>query len=260
MTDLNLTTVARALGGDISNGQVLAPGPGHTPKDRSMSVNLDSAAPDGFVVNSFSGDDPLQCKDYVREKLGLPAFKPNGGRRRRASAGLHCKNDAGGSSATDHIKANDSKLSRPMTTSMPMVDCFTKYVDLSRKDFDSDDRTARIGFGILDDPKYPGSLNGRRVLYRLPELLKFPHGTVFITEGEKDCDRVRDLDLCATTVAAGKWTDDCVKALKDRDVVILRGRRRPRQTKGACGCASTSWHRNDDSRCLVAGLARQRRR
>lgn len=39
------------------------------------------AAPDGFVVHSFAGDDPLACKDHVRQKAGLPAFKPNGKRK-----------------------------------------------------------------------------------------------------------------------------------------------------------------------------------
>ena len=65
-------------------------------------------------------------------------------------------------------------------------------------------------------------LDERRVLYRLSELLKFPDATVFICEGEKDADRVASLNLCATTVAAGKWTDECVKALAGRDVFILR--------------------------------------
>jgi putative DNA primase/helicase len=35
-------------------------------------------APDGFIVHSFAGDDPIACRDYVREKCGLPSFKPNG--------------------------------------------------------------------------------------------------------------------------------------------------------------------------------------
>ena len=74
----NLQTLARALGGEVSGGQVLAPGPGHSAADRSLSVKLDSNAPDGFIVNSFANDDPIVCKDYVREKIGLPAFKPNG--------------------------------------------------------------------------------------------------------------------------------------------------------------------------------------
>ena len=64
-------------------------------------------------------------------------------------------------------------------------------------------------------------LDERRVLYRWPELLKYPDGTIFICEGEKDADRVAGLGHCATTVAASKWTDECIKALAGRDVVIL---------------------------------------
>jgi len=82
----NLQTLAHALGGEVNNGQVLAPGPGHSAADRSLSIKIDDNAPDGFLVHSFSTDDPITCRDYVREKLGLPAFKPNGsGRRRRVS-------------------------------------------------------------------------------------------------------------------------------------------------------------------------------
>jgi hypothetical protein len=32
------------------------------------------AAPDGFVTHSFAGDDPIACRDYVRQKLGLPEY------------------------------------------------------------------------------------------------------------------------------------------------------------------------------------------
>jgi hypothetical protein len=34
-------------------------------------------------------------------------------------------------------------------------------------------------------------------------------------------DRIWSIDLCATTVASGKWTDDCVEALAGRDCWIL---------------------------------------
>jgi hypothetical protein len=71
-------TIAAALGGEVNAGQVCAPGPGHSKRDRSLSVKVDSSAPDGFVVHSFSGDDAIVCKDYVRSKLGLGDFKPNG--------------------------------------------------------------------------------------------------------------------------------------------------------------------------------------
>jgi hypothetical protein len=68
----DLRALARALGGEISGRQVLAPGPGHGRLDRSLSIRFDPAAPGGFVVHSFAGDDPFACKDYVRERLGLP--------------------------------------------------------------------------------------------------------------------------------------------------------------------------------------------
>jgi hypothetical protein len=76
--ELNLRALARALGGEVSGGQVLAPGPGHSAADRSLSVKPDPGAPDGFVVNSFAGDDPIDCRDYVRSKAGFEPFKPNG--------------------------------------------------------------------------------------------------------------------------------------------------------------------------------------
>ncbi|WP_025032476.1 toprim domain-containing protein [Bradyrhizobium sp. DOA9] len=67
--------VARALGGDVvGRNRVQAPGPGHSRKDRSLSVKLEPDAADGFLVHSFAGDDPIVCKDYVRRALGLPAF------------------------------------------------------------------------------------------------------------------------------------------------------------------------------------------
>jgi hypothetical protein len=64
--------VAAALGGEASGYNILAPGPGHPPDDRSLSVKIDPSAPDGLLVHSFSpADDDLDCKDYVRGKLGI---------------------------------------------------------------------------------------------------------------------------------------------------------------------------------------------
>ena len=68
---LNPHTVARALGGDASGRNVLAPGPGHSRADRSLSIRIEPAAADGFIVHSFASDPPLECRDYVRAALGL---------------------------------------------------------------------------------------------------------------------------------------------------------------------------------------------
>lgn len=68
------------------------------------------------------------------------------------------------------------------------------------------------------------NLNGtRRVLYRLPDLLRNGQSLVFIVEGEKDVNRLYKLGLFATTNAggAGKWRVEYSDYLKDRDVAII---------------------------------------
>jgi hypothetical protein len=73
---MNAAALAKALGGDVAGRDcVLCPGPGHSGNDRSLSVTFRG---DDFTVHSFSGDDWQSCRDYVRERLGLPAFEANG--------------------------------------------------------------------------------------------------------------------------------------------------------------------------------------
>ena len=50
-------------------------------KIEACPVKLDTGAPDGFIVNSFAKDNPIECKDYVRAKTGISPFKPNGKRQ-----------------------------------------------------------------------------------------------------------------------------------------------------------------------------------
>lgn len=76
---MTLRELARVLGGEINGHQVLAPGPGHSSKDRSLWVRASADAPDGLLCGSFAGQDWQTCKDYVRARLGLPVF---GGEKR----------------------------------------------------------------------------------------------------------------------------------------------------------------------------------
>jgi RecA-family ATPase len=212
MAALTLQMLARALGGEITGGQVLAPGPGHTAEDRSLSIKLDANSSDGFVVNSFSNDDAIVCKDYVRQKVGLPAFKPR----------RHGIDDA--------VKHALMTVAAAQKRPQPKAKIVATY---DYKDADG----ALLYQNARHEPKsfhlrMPNgkgawidnldALDGRRVLYRLTELLQYPDASVFVCEGEKDADRVAALNLCATTVACGKWTDECVQALAGRDVAILQ--------------------------------------
>jgi putative DNA primase/helicase len=80
---LDTRSAARALGGDAyGRNQVVCPGPGHSPRDRSLSVTFNSTAPEGFLVFSHASDDPLACRDHVRSRLGLPEWQPASGGER----------------------------------------------------------------------------------------------------------------------------------------------------------------------------------
>ena len=79
----DIRTVARLLGGEVAGKNILCPGPGHSHRDRSLQVTLNTYAPDGFLVHSFAGDDWQVCRDYVRERLGLPAWEPGDEQNRR---------------------------------------------------------------------------------------------------------------------------------------------------------------------------------
>ncbi len=70
---LDLRSAARALDGKVIGQQIRCPGPGHSRSDDSLSVKLDG---DDVIVHSFSGDDLNTCKDFVRDRLGLPKWEP----------------------------------------------------------------------------------------------------------------------------------------------------------------------------------------
>lgn len=60
---------ARLLGGEMAGrNHVLCPGPGHSRKDRSLSVTFTG---NGFLAHSFAGDDFRACRDHVKAMLGL---------------------------------------------------------------------------------------------------------------------------------------------------------------------------------------------
>ena len=184
---MTLDQIAHALGGEVAGGQVLAPGPNHSPKDRSLAVKLGNNG--GLIVFSHAGDDIQSCKDHVRAKLGLPPW--NGNKSRLVQA-------------YDYLDAEGTLLFQ--------VCRFEPKNFRQRRPDGNGGWTWKLG----DTP---------RVLYRLPELLEAvaSERTVFIAEGEKAVDALAKLGVPATCspMGAGKWRDEYSKHLAGADVVIL---------------------------------------
>jgi HK97 family phage major capsid protein len=64
----SLRSIAHALGGDIAGrNRILCPGPGHSRRDRSLSVTFNG---DDFLCHSFAGNDWRECRDHIKVALG----------------------------------------------------------------------------------------------------------------------------------------------------------------------------------------------
>lgn len=71
MTALDPRTIVAIMGGVVTGRESCnVPGPGHSPKDTSLSVRIDPADPLGFKVHSFADDDWRACRDHVAAALG----------------------------------------------------------------------------------------------------------------------------------------------------------------------------------------------
>ena len=153
-------------------------------------------SPDGFLVHSLAGDDPIRCKDYVREKARLPAFKSNG--RKRASGDAIDRALMAAATAQSSNKPPKGKILATYDYTDDKGALLYQVVRLEPKDFRQRRPDGNGG--------WTWNACKRRVLYRWSELAEFPDATVFVTEGEKDADRVASLGHCSTTVACRKWT------------------------------------------------------
>jgi hypothetical protein len=210
MTDLlSIERIAAALGGEVSSGQAIVPGPQHSAGDRSLAIKLDSGAPDGFVVHSFAGDDPIACRDYVRKKLGLGEFESKG-------------------------KKNGSSKPWTLISEHLYRDEHGELFLRVRKCRDENGKKQYPQFHWDGNGWAKGKPTGPKIPYRLPELIKSPVTvTVYFCEGEKDADALAKLGFVATTVsegAAAKWDGALAPHFKDRHVVILPDADRPGRT------------------------------
>ena len=211
MNYINAAHLAGILGGDVSGNNVSAPGPNNVDKrrDRSMSITVDPNAPDGFLVKSHSAkNSDMECKEYVRAKLGLPEWKPD---------------------------------TRPAPVTKPRVVCHYEYQDADGEPYlrvtRKSDKSFAQSHWDLDGWVF-GKPKGDPVPYRLPDIIARPDETIWLVEGEKDADNLAALGLLATTAPGGgsafpmtpefgRWFDGrTVVAIADNDSTGAKWRER----------------------------------
>jgi putative DNA primase/helicase len=179
-----LQSWASLLGGEVSGGQVLCPGPGHSASDRSLSVKVGK---DGQpVVHSHAGDDWHECLDYVRQRLGMAPWKPNSGRK--------------------------------LVATYEFVDPVTGDVRYRKERVEGEDGDKLFFFK-------PAGRNGSEpMLYGGERLADAAEDQpVFIVEGEKKVDRLRELGAVAVSGDSGsssKWLPSHSDLLRGLQVIL----------------------------------------
>jgi RecA-family ATPase len=208
-----------------------------------MSIKIDDAAPDGFLVKLFNGGDEIAAKDHVRSKCGMPAWQPSNGKlnghANRRSADDEIEEALAGTLAEPAPRALSPPI-RVAPTPRQLVANYD-YRDIGgtliyqvqrwrpkaftqrRPNGNHDWVTQKVFEGIS------------RIPYRWPELATetatYPDAPIFVTEGEKDCDNVRALGLFATCAAGSVWTVEIANALKGCNVIVLSDHDQPGREK-----------------------------
>jgi hypothetical protein len=192
MTDLR--RIASAMGGDVYGNTVAFPTPGHSNRDRGTVATLAPGAPDGLLVHSFNGGDPLAIKDELRAKGVLPGREQSGEAWR--VSGVYEFTDESG--AVLYRTRRHEHPSKPKRYTAERPDGHGGWID-------------KIG-------------DARRVLYRLPELLAAdPAEPVYLVEGERKADKLAAMGFPATAIAFGckGWRKCYAEALAGRTVAVL---------------------------------------
>ena len=205
---MRLYEMAKLLKGVVSNGEILCPGPNHSSEDKSLSIRLDEQNPNEFLVHSFAGDDPIECKDYVRRTLGLPEFVPQSKHSNKKDKITMSQQH---SVAPIDIKTNgdiDELVTKiEKSRSVPLNNYWsyrtTDGLGVSFVVARWEDKEFRP-YIYVDDKWIPKSHPTPRPIYNLDLITKNPDKSILVVEGEKCADAASDLfDRIVTTWSGG---------------------------------------------------------
>jgi RecA-family ATPase len=197
-------TITRHFGGEWHGTYGAFAAPGHSKGDRGMTVKDEAGAPDGVLINTFNGADPLAIKDDLRDAGILPP------------RGQANDNQARETGAYEYVDRDGVVLYRTVRIEQPG----------QKKRFVAQLPDGRGGWKS-------GKLDGvPRVLYRLTDfraaistasLKDEPMPTIYLVEGERKADKLASWGLFATSCAFGckGWRKSYAEDLAGCTVIIL---------------------------------------
>lgn len=182
MTDLR--KIAAVMGGEVRGNVAAFPTPGHGKKDRGSWASLVPGAPDGVLIHSANGGDPLAIKDELRSKGALPQREDKQPapllRRSSVPRPMPVQVAAGGKhTAFIYHDESGAEVFRKVRTDLEGGDkTFSWHHDEGRKS------------GRGDQPIIP---------YRLDEIVREPQSIIVMAEGEKCADFLANGGFLATS-------------------------------------------------------------
>lgn len=194
-------SIASALGGEVRGNRVFVPTQGHSHRDRGTVLTVDPDAPDGVLVHSFNGGDPLAVKDELRRQGLLPDRQERQGmpKPQWRETGCYEYDDGRG-----NVVYRTKRLEATGQAKRFVAERF---------------EAGRWVNGLGDLP---------RVLYRLSDLSAAIEAgddlpVVYFVEGERKADKLASMGFIATAIAFGAngWRDEYAEPLTGLTVVIL---------------------------------------
>lgn len=198
-------SIAKVLGGEVRGNSVHLPTPGHSRRDRGTVVTVDPSAPDGVLVHSFNGGDPLAVKDELRAAgvLPPPGANDTSSRAHWRETGVYVYDDGDG-----------------------------KPIYRTRR-LEADGRGKRFVAERFEAGAWVNGIGDcERLPYRFTDLCKAseaaraegePEPVIYFVEGERKADKLASWGLLATAIAFGAngWRDSYGEAFCGSRVVIL---------------------------------------
>lgn len=207
MTDLK--SIARAMGGEVNGKLACFPTPGHSKRDRGSTAELVASAPDGVLIRSYNGGDPLAIKDELRAKGVLPERETRqSGNDNGNGSGWRCTGTYEYDDGAGQVIYRTRRLERTGSKKRFVAERLEGGTWVS-------------GLGDVD-----------RLPYRFTDLCQAaeraraagdPEPLIYFAEGERKADKLASWGFLATAIAFGckGWREEYAEAFRRATVIIL---------------------------------------